>query len=91
MFKKKIPAQQLAEIQEINRIAAAERFKAQHVGLNTALVPRAKQYVKQCEAVAEVVENVLQNLVSQRLREAGLEAGKKANLNLATGEIIEVQ
>lgn len=77
----------LTYIQEINRIIKAERFKAEHMKGNTALVKNAKVRAEECDELANLLQGVLDSFVSQQLVNLGIPQSQRTSLDLKTGNI----
>lgn len=77
----------LTEIQELNRIASAERFKADQVAKNTALFKDGKKLAAQLDGVAKICESFKDQYVSMKLTELGVPTGQKTSVDLKTGII----
>lgn len=78
------------ELMEMQRMVNAERVKAQLVAGNTALIPRGQEVAKEIDAIARLLENNKDQWFSQKLREHGYPQDLKVQINLTTGEIVEV-
>lgn len=87
----KFDEKDLAELLELNRIAAAEKFKSIQIKGNTAMIPDGQKVAEQQEAIARLMENVKNNWVSSRLRELGCKEGAPVSIDLKTGEITETK
>jgi len=79
----------LKELEELNRISAAEKFKSIQIKGNTAMIPDGQKVSEQQDAIARLMENVKNNWVSSRLRELGCKQGEPMTIDLKTGEITE--
>ena len=77
----------LKELEELNRISAAEKFKSIQIKGNTAMIPDGQKVSEQQDAIARLMENVKNNWVSSRLRELGCKQGEPMTIDLKTGEI----
>ena len=78
---------ELLELQDLHRIVRIERFKAEQVAGNTAVIPRGKELAAECEAVAQIFENFKQQWISDKLREMGFKPEDKVSIDLVTGRI----
>lgn len=85
----KFDEKDLRELEELNRIASAEKFKSIQIKGNTAMIPDGQKVSEQQEAIARLMENVKNNWVSSRLRELGCKEGTPQTIDLKTGEITE--
>lgn len=88
--------QELIEIQELNRIAQAEAFKAGTFAANTALLnfkgaTPGKALAEQQNAIASMMERVKNEHVNAKLAQLGYPAGSPLALDLQTGRITKVQ
>lgn len=81
-------ANEILEIQELHRVASAERFKATQVKGNTAMVPDGQKLAEQMDAIARLMENFKNNYISSKLAECGYTPSQKVNIDLKTGQII---
>lgn len=79
----------LAELIELNRLVASEKFKSIQIKGNTAMIPDGQKVSEQQEAVARLMENVKDNWLSSKLRELGIKEGKPVSIDLNTGKITE--
>lgn len=91
LFRKKLTRAELAEMKGIQQLATQERFKAAQVKANTALVPNARAYVNQTEAIAQLMENSLKAVLAQRLAQYGYPEGTKVRIDLKTGVIHKIK
>lgn len=89
ILRKRLSKGDLNEIQEINRIVAAEEWKLAHLRGNTALVPGAWKLVEQKEAEIKVYAAVRDDLVRRKIIAEGFPEKSNARINLKTGEIYE--
>lgn len=83
-----LTAQELNELQELTRVASAEKWKAMQVKGNTALVPDGQKYSEQSEAVSRLLENIRNQWLSAKLAECGAVKDEEVSINLQTGEIL---
>lgn len=85
----KFSEKELAELVELNRIVASEKFKSIQIKGNTTMIPDGQKMAEQQEAVARLMENIKDNWLSSKLRELGCKEGKPVSIDLNTGEIME--
>ena len=83
----KLNKQDLSELQELNRIVNAERFKLTQVKGNTALVPKGKEYIKTQEGIVSVLEATRESIVAKKLIGLGFQQGQPVMIDLKTGRI----
>ncbi len=84
---RRLKAAELAEIQEMCRIVAHEKWKAMHIKGNTALLPNGQELSRQAEALTMLLENEKNLFVSEKLASLGYDAGTPVSLDLKTGDI----
>jgi len=88
---RKLSPNELEELRELARIAVTERFKANQIKGNTALVYDGKRMVRYQEDVAKLCENVKQARLKQVLGGLGYPQGTSLSINLLTGKVTIVK
>ena len=91
-MKKYFTIDELDNMQEIARIAASEKFKADFFEKNTAAlnidnVGQGKLLADQQRKVANLMERVYQEYMSAELQKRGYTTDQKVTMNLKTGEV----
>lgn len=84
-------ADEVAELQEVHRIANTYSFMAKQVKGNTALIPDGQKLGEQLEAMARLFQNIKNHWVSEKLRECGYDPAKKVSIDVHTGMIIPAE
>lgn len=87
MFSKRIPKALLNELQALNSLIKAEKFKRDQVKANTALVHKGQQYVETINGVITVLENAQANLVAKAVSGLGFPQGKPLEVDLNNGKV----
>jgi hypothetical protein len=87
--KKRISEAELNEIRELQRIVSFEKFKAQQVKGNTAIIPngRGKAIAEELEAMAELFENHMRIYIGQILARLGFSPMENVSINMKTGKV----
>ena len=78
---------EVLEMQQLHRIITTERFIAQQIRENTAMVTDGQKVAEQKEQTARLLENFRNNWMSGKLAELGYEKGLNVTIDLATGVI----
>ena len=86
-MKRDLTPQETLQLQEIVRIASAEKFKAENIKANTALIPDGQKLAEQTLVVAQLLEKVKNTYISTKLIECGYHVADKCYINLTTGEV----
>lgn len=89
--KSNFTAHETLELQEMQRMVNARRVEAELVAGNTALIPRGQEVAKEIDALARLLDNNKNQWFSQKLREHGYPQDSQVQINLTTGEIVEVK
>ena len=92
---RRLTPRELNEIQELTRIAGAERFKAHYYAENTAILnvegSKGKVLAAQQEKIAAIVEQVKSNHVNAKLAELGYQRDERVTIDLTTGKITKLR
>ena len=94
-MKKYFTIDELDNMQEIARIAASEKFKADFFEKNTAalnsknpqMLGRGVQIAEDQRNIANLMERVYQEYMSAELQKRGYTTDQKVTMNLKTGEV----
>ena len=79
--------EELAEFQELHQIFVHEKFKAEQIEKNTALIPNGQELAKQYKATTALFEGLKQNWISSKLLEMGYPKGTNVSIEMETGKI----
>jgi|TARA_R100001530_G_scaffold1410_1_gene2552 hypothetical protein len=71
----------------IRKIVEAERFKADQIKGNTALLYNGKELGKEYEGVAKLMEDTEKNILAGILTDLGYEQGINYGVDLKTGKV----
>ena len=80
--------QELKELQELNRLALVERFKATQFKNNTMVLnPDGQKLAEQQDKIAVLLENIRNSAVQRLFVALGYKQGENLTINLDTGSI----
>lgn len=80
-------AAELEHLRQLTRNIKWERFKADQVRTQTALVPRGQEVVAEIDAVVRVLENFKTQYIAQILHDCGYPQGAQCSIDLSTGVV----
>ncbi len=81
----------LEELRNLWRATRAQRFKAEVIKANTAMVPEGQKTAEREEAIAKVMEGALQDHISNIFIAVGLIPGTRAEVDVRTGLITKTK
>lgn len=85
--KRNFTPEETLQLQEMQRAFNARKFELEQIKLNTALIPRGQEIVKELEAILSVLENAKNYWVMKTFENCGYPNGTKCAVNLMTGKI----